>query len=327
MRSAKNYVIVFLAGTTLACAVLAWRQYQELISLRAAALNLREAPSWPKRLDTASANSIDGGPAAMAVEAESAEHDGAAIDPSDPATASVHARRERGPRGPNMMDDPEVQKLMAVQRKAGLDGRYAALFRMLNLPPEQLDQLKNLLVDKSTAMADIMAVAREQGINRRDDPAMFNQLIADAQAEIDANIRTTLGEVGYAQYLDYERTLPQRSVASQLEQRLSYSSTPLTPDQTAQLVKILANTNPSSSTGTPTTGRNFGGGPLVTDAAINQALGTLAAPQIEALRELQREQQLQAELGAAMRQRFQRGQPMPIVPAIPVTPATKTPGG
>lgn len=323
MRSAKNYVILFLAGTTLACATLAWRQYHELIELRAAALTLREARSLPNRISDARPTETTARPVEFA--GEPAEDLAAAESGDATASPAVRARRDGGRRGPNMMDDPEVQKLMAVQRKASLDGRYAALFRMLNLPPDQLDKLKNLLVDKSTANSDVMAAAREQGVDRRDDPAMFNQLVAAAQEEIDANIRTTLGEVGYAQYVDYERTLPQRSVAAQLEQRLSYTSTPLTPEQSAQLVRILANTSGRPGTA-PTPARGFSSS-LVTDAAINQALGTLAGPQIEALRELQREQQLQSELGATMRSRFQRGQPMPVIPATPVAPIRPAPGG
>src|ERR1700760_1944148 len=50
-------------------------------------------------------------------------------------------RRDRGPGGgwSALMNSPEAQKLMALQQKANLDSRYAALFKSLNLTPEQLD--------------------------------------------------------------------------------------------------------------------------------------------------------------------------------------------
>ena len=38
------------------------------------------------------------------------------------------------------MESPEIQQLMALQRKAGLDSRYAALFKALNLSPAQLER-------------------------------------------------------------------------------------------------------------------------------------------------------------------------------------------
>ena len=317
MSSAKNYVIVFLAGTTLAGAGLAWRQYNELIVLRARALDQAAAPSTAHRqVET---------PATFATESplhSAATDDAPPVAASAPGSASATtqpARFDRGRRGPNVMDDPEVQKLMAVQRKANLDARYAALFRMLKLPPDQLDKLKNLLVDHGNAMSDVMAAARGQD-GQRGNPAMLQKLVAEAQAEINAAIRETLGEVGYAQFRDYERTLPQRTVAQQLEQRLSYSSTPLSADQSAQLVQILSASSAALNANPATRATPF---PVsITDTAINQALGVLAAPQIEALRELQREQQLQAELGAAMRSRFQRTQPAPPTATTPIAPIT-----
>lgn len=328
MRSAKNYAIVVLAGTTLACAVLAWRQYQELVVLRARALDMPSASGPAGQRVEASAPLLDPHPSAAESATASADPSSAASASEAAAGSADRARLEGVRRGANVMDDPEVQKLMAVQRKASLDARYAALFRLLKLPPDQLDKLKNLLVDHSNAISDVMAAAREQGVQRRGDPGMFQKLVAEAQAETDAAIRETLGEVGYAQFKEYERTLPQRTVATQLEQRLSYSSTPLTAEQSAQLVQILStasNTpqNPNffiGGAGSPAAGPAGG----ITDAAINQALGVLAAPQIEALRELQREQQIQAELGAAMRTRFQRSQPTPpavVTPIVPITPA------
>ena len=56
-------------------------------------------------------------------------------------------------------------------------------------------------------------------------------------------------------------------------------------------------------------GMNFGGRVTITDATINQSLGVLAAPQIDALKQLQQEQQAQAELSAAMRKQFQQNRP------------------
>lgn len=234
-----------------------------------------------------------------------------------------------------MMDDPDMQRFMALQRKSHLDARYAALFRALNLPPDQLDRFKNLLVEKSTAVSDVIAAAREQGINRRSDRDAVNKLVASTQAEIDENIRAALGEVAYAQYRDYEQTLPHRAVTTQLEQRLSYSSTPLTPEQSAQLVRILSATNnspgnfgPVSATGNPGEPSFSGGGrAMITDATINQALGVLAAPQLEALRQLQQEQQVQAELNAAMRRRFQATPASGQNPAPSSAPAAPRGGG
>src|SRR6185295_11216942 len=46
----KNLVIVLLAATTIGGAVLAWRQYGDLIELRAAAMNKSERADLQKRM-------------------------------------------------------------------------------------------------------------------------------------------------------------------------------------------------------------------------------------------------------------------------------------
>lgn len=316
MRFSKNTLIVFLAFTSLAGGAVAWRQYQELIALRAAALNTNERADWQKRLWAAEKKTAD------------LEHKIAA-QPKPPAPESETpeaepppAERPRGPRFDRggfaaLMDQPEMQRLMALQQKGALDARYSQLFKSLNLTPEQLERFKNLLVEKSTAMMDVLAAARQQGINPRSDRDAFQKLVSDAQAQVDDSIRSALGDVGYQQYKNFEQTQPQRAVVGQLEQRLSYSSTPLSDEQANQLVNILASTSSATNrngnqpfffgAGQVAAGAaGFGGRVTITDATINQALGVLAAPQIDALKQLQQEQQAQAELSAAMRRQFQQ---------------------
>jgi hypothetical protein len=314
VHSPKNYVIGFLALTTVAVTVLSWRQYQELIGLRAAALNPRERAEWQQRLWDAEKRRADlerqleGNAVAARGETTNATNPGETM-PDAPVVQNAGRGSGRG-RFAAMMEQPEVQRLMAMQQKAALDSRYAALFKSLALTPDQLDKLKNLLVDKSTAMADVMMAAREQGINPRQDREAFRQLVEETQADIDATIRSTLGETAFAQYQDYERTLPQRSIVEQLEQRLSYSGTPLTSEQSNQVLAILASSQAATTASGPEI--NLAGrGPLgpfvgrgsaaITEQALQQSAGVLAAPQIEALRQLQQEQQAQRDLANAFR--------------------------
>src|SRR5258708_19119689 len=170
---------------------------------------------------------------------------------------------------------------------------------------------------------DVMAAARAEGLNGRDNRDQIRQLVQDTQTEIDNTIRSTLGDAGFTQYQNYESTLPQRNVVGQLEQRLSYSSTPLTDTQSEQLVQILAQTAPQ--------GGNAGGGATagfvqafagrggalatltgantpITNEAITQAQTVLATQQISALQSLQQEQQASLQLMQQMRTNFgQRG--------------------
>jgi hypothetical protein len=209
----------------------------------------------------------------------------------------------------NLMDSPEAQRLLGIQQRAALDAKYSALFKAMHLAPEQLEKFKSLLVEKQNAVLDVMAAARAQGLNPRDNRTEIAQLIQGTQAEVDSSIRNALGDAAYSQYQTFEQTVPQRNTVGQLEARLSYTDQPLTPQQSDSLVSILA----SNATGANRTnagaaggmlgrlGGTAGGSATITDAAVNQAQTVLSGPQVQALQQLQQEQQAQAKLRQLMR--------------------------
>jgi hypothetical protein len=339
VKSPKSIALLILTLAAAGVAMLAWRQYQELIELRAAAVGNDERADLQKRLWAAEKRAKDladqlaaartrgpGGPGSPGREAE------LVIDTGDGG---------RGGRGGGagamignmmaLMDRPEIQKLMALQQKAQLDSRYAALFKSLNLSPEQLDKFKNLLVEKQTALQDVLAAARTQGIDPRSDPEGFRKMITDTQAEADANIKAALGDAAFTQYQNYQQTLPQRTLVSQLQQSLSYTGAPLSDTQAEQMVGILAQTAPRNEGGTNRTQLGFaanvtvavdgpggggpaggaminvisgagGGGAVITNEAIAQSQRVLSAPQVQALQQLQQQQQTQQQLQQTIRQ-------------------------
>ncbi len=300
MRSSKNLLLALFAFTTLATGIFAWRQHLELVSLRAA------APVREQVAATRAASPVALEPSATAPEpiaqdvfASPAASDG--IDATNPPPNS-NATGPRFTRRDAVIETPEVQRLMMIQRKAGLDGRYAALFKSLNLRPDQLERFKELLVERMTVRNDVMGAVRSQGANPRADRDAITALVRDGEAEIDDAIRGLIGEASYSQYQHYERTQPVRATVNHLEQRLSYSSTPLSPEQSSAILSIL---DRNGGTTTPSIGRVG----VVTDAAIEQARGVLAAPQLEALRQLQQEQRAQAEIAETMRRQFESRRP------------------
>ncbi len=214
--------------------------------------------------------------------------------------------RDRGPDGRMgdflaMMDDPKFAKLMAAEQRGQLDGRYAALFKNLKLSPADLEKFKNLLVEKQDSMRDVMAAARAQGLDPRNDRAAFQQLVSQTNSEIDANIQATLGADGFQQYQQYEQTLPERNLITQLDQRLSYSSAPLTQDQQDQLVQLLAQTAPATNPDAAARAGPNGPRYNVTDQAIATASAVLSPDQVAALQQLQQEQQAQRAIFQQMR--------------------------
>jgi hypothetical protein len=349
--SSKNYVVIALALTTLGGAGLAWTQYRELVELRAAAMNADERGEWQKRagdLEKLNRQLQDELAALRAGQATDGDDVVVAADDRPAREGRGRGGFRGGPGGQGrgaqaqlnaLRDKPEFQALLRVQQKAAIDARYGALFQNLNLPADQLDKLKTLLADRQTTMQDVMAAAREQGIDPRTDPAGYRKLITDAQNEINNGIKSLIGDGGLTQLQNFEQTQPQRNVVNELQQRLAYTSSPLTTSQADQLVQVLASNTPQRANGQANPGgqgRGFGGGgefggmlagafggpggfnaaadfraagptAPVTQAAVSQAQNILSQPQLAALQDIQQQQQSQQQLQQLLRTTVGRG--------------------
>jgi chorismate mutase len=304
VKSPKTYVILLLAATTVGGAILAWRQHGELSELRSAAMNRGERSDLQRRLwDLEKLNRDLQAQLSRRGPGDSDESGTGNADGDRPPRDRGGRGGERGPdpraRAENalqqanairdLMNKPEVQAMINLQQRAAIEGRYATLFKNLNLSPEQTEKLKSLLAERSTTMQDVMAASREQGINPRENPDVFRKLVADAQDVVNNGIKSVIGEQGFQQLTTYEQTLPQRNLVNELQQRLSYTSTPLTAAQAEQMVQILAanppqrnisatsasGPNPEPMRGPPPGGR--GGPPPVDFAFRGSDLGGVIA--------------------------------------------------
>jgi hypothetical protein len=343
--------LVLLTATTLGCGLLAWRQYNELVELRASALDRGERANLQKRIwDLEKLN--------RSLQERAAGTRGGAMAGTDATGGpdeSGDGRRpsERGGRGDprgrgdggmqqaaalrELMAKPEVQAMLNLQQKAGIESRYAPLFKRLNLSAVQAEQLTALLAERGTTRQDVFAAAQEQGINPRTNPEAFRKLLADAQDGINVGIKSIIGESGFAQLQNFEQTGPQRAVVGELQQRLSYTATPLSAEQSEQLVQILARNTPARPPnadapppGPPPVGFNPGrpmpfdgppggptpgtivmpgviesavrmGGAPISPAAVAEAQVILSPPQAAALQQMQQLQQGQQQLQQVFR--------------------------
>jgi len=362
-------------------ATLAWRQYGELVELRASAMNRDERADLQKRI-------WDLEKMTRELQDQLAARRPGAEDPADLVAEAGDGERpggeregrggrggERG-RGGNpmqqatamreLMNKPEVQALMSLQQKAAVQARYAALFQSMNLTPDQTDKLKTLLAERGSTRMDVMAAATAQGIDPRENPGAYRKLFTDAQNELNNSIKSVVGENGFAQLQNYEQTLPQRALVNDLQQRLSYTNTPLSTSQADALVQILASNQPPRSTssgpagpptdamqvqvtrdpggpgGPPGRGGDFMsfGGPVmgmvdgmgrgptttVTPNAVAQAQSMLAPTQLAALQQIQQQQQAQQQLQQLVRDTLSANQPAPTAGSAKQPSAGATPG-
>lgn len=258
MKSSKNVIILLLALTTVGGALLAWRQYTELVELRAVAMNRDERADLQKRiwdLEKSLRETQDQLLAARASNPAELENMLAtAAEKTDENRRSRGGRdgNGRGRGGPppqftalrELMNKPEIQTMVASQQKAAIENRYGALLANLNLSPEQQEKLKTLLAERLRTSADVFDAARAQGIDPRENPDAFRKLMASARDEIESSIKATIGSPAYEQLQNYERTMPQRALVNEIQQRLSYSNSPLSAAQAEQLVQTLATNTP-----------------------------------------------------------------------------------
>lgn len=314
----RRIIVSALALTTLGLGVYAYNEHEARLaaedlarSLQTKNLALHKAQAERKAAPAAKETTFPAGVTA----ADSPE-----------APADGRARMNGPMRGAadffGMMDSPEVQQLMALRSRGVLDSRYAALFKSLGLPPDQLKKFQDLLMDKQSTLRDVISAMRSQGLTpSRENGDQIRTLVQNANAEIDGQIQSTLSDAAFAQYQTYEQTQPQRNTVERVQQRLSYSSQPLTDQQATQLVNLLAQNAPAA-TGNGGGGGlrqlfNGGGGATapITDQALQQASTILAPTQLTALQDLQQEQQAQAQLARKARDNFVDPRPAAAAPA------------
>lgn len=317
----KNLLLALFAAAAIAASVLAWRQYTELVELRGATLAGDDRAALQARITELQKQNQD---LQAALDQAAATPIPATADPEAAYTAAPQNNREepgeRGGRGDRraafreVMANPEVQGLISSAERAGIEMRYAALFRALNLTPDQSERLKALLVDRQNSRRDVVAALEQQGLSPRSDPEAFRKMVADAEAAVETNIRSVLGETGYQQLTQFERTQPQRNIVSTLQQHLSSTDAPLTYAQSEQLVQILAAAAPANegrggswsrfmtTPGLSTFNGVVGpGSARITAEAVTQASTVLNPTQLKALKLFQQQQRNARQLQQLLR--------------------------
>lgn len=274
----KTYFVVLLGLMLAGATLLAWRQYQELVALRAAALGTEDRAALEDRLaDLRKRNrELQAQLAALSgaktnadyavAAAKSAEKDRTEILLAKLAAATATADHDGAAKRDEqleliaaMADLPEFQKLLALEQRGKIDAKYADLFRRLKLTPDELSRFQNLLAEKQSAYADATIAARSQGLTGKEARDLANAVANATQKDLTNSIKSLLGPERFSQYQNFEQTQPQRELVNQLAQRLSYTATPLSPRQQEQLVQTLAST--ATTTVTKPAG-NVGGKPV-----------------------------------------------------------------
>ncbi len=135
-----------------------------------------------------------------------------------------------------MMKNPQMKEMIRSQQKISIDGMYGSLSKYLNLSTNDMDSLKELLLQRQMALMDAgMSMMSGSGA----DP---KQAAADAQAlraDYDKKIQDLLGPQDYPVFQDYEKSAADRMSVQMFKSSLPADST-LTDQQEESLITAMA---------------------------------------------------------------------------------------
>jgi RNA polymerase sigma factor (sigma-70 family) len=140
-----------------------------------------------------------------------------------------------------MFKSPAGKVMMKASMRAegvALARSHAKLFTDLHLTPEQTDSMKDLLINKTMASADMITAA----MSGQADPAQMQAQAVQVKAEqasIEDQIKQLLGDGNYAQYHAYGKTLSERMVVTQVADQLADSPRAVSADQEQQLFDAM----------------------------------------------------------------------------------------
>ncbi|MFT3870936.1 MAG: sigma-70 family RNA polymerase sigma factor [Nibricoccus sp.] len=139
-----------------------------------------------------------------------------------------------------LLTNPAIQAQSNMLTKIRLDSQFGPLFKQLGFKPAQLEQFKNLIVEKQMVAFDSITAANEQGINPFMNPKGFFQVVSAAEKTVDTQIANLLGEDGFKQFNAYQETVPARNTVNYMIQALSFTDAPLSAEQAERVVQTLA---------------------------------------------------------------------------------------
>jgi hypothetical protein len=211
--------------------------------------------------------------AAVSVEKLKRAEAEAAARPAAPAAAKPKARPDIDA---ILNSHPELLATFVKGIRAYTDQSYGALFARLHLSPDQIDRLETLIVNGLENQLDLGSVARAQGL-AGNDPVIVKER-EQQKADMEAAERALLGPEAYAAYHTATRAETIRGTAEQVAGMTQFSAAPLSGDQTAQLVQVLA-----QASGDFRNGKDASVGSVDWDAVMTQAPTFLSAAQVATL--------------------------------------------
>jgi hypothetical protein len=200
--SSGGLLALFLFVIAVIAAGFAWWEHGRVADAeaRVAALEaqLAELRSTPERTITP--------PAVAAVVPEPMQAD------EPPAPPNDRAARQRAALGAigNLLNNPQIQQLAAGVTQNLVSGAYAGFVQQMNMGEEQAAAFNGLVAQRALIGQEVLRSASAQGLDLQAGGAQLQQQVRQAEAQVDQQIHSLLGDAGFQQYQAYTRTVQQQ---------------------------------------------------------------------------------------------------------------------
>jgi hypothetical protein len=241
----KNLIMAILFVTTVGFGVLAFKEKQktkeDASTITALRENLSDAETRLQEQEKQTAKLQNN---LLETKTEAVVHQTQVTHLEQALTNQVEAASNAAAKSSNPMADmfknKDMRNLIRTQQKAVMgpliEKNFASFFSSLGLNSEQKAGLKELLVKKGMVDAElgVSMLSGEADAEKRTE--MAKQAHDDKEA-INEEIKQLLGEEGYAQYKEFEKTEPERTAIGMFKDQLASGANALTPEQENLLTK------------------------------------------------------------------------------------------
>jgi hypothetical protein len=134
-----------------------------------------------------------------------------------------------------MMKDPSMREMMRDQQSAAVKMMYSGLFKELNLTPEEKDKMLGVLTDMQMKTIEASPMFGDKADSKEHPATSF----ADSKKQVEADIKTLLGDDRFKQYEEYQKNIGERMQLDQVKNSMAGNNIPLTDQQSSQIYQIM----------------------------------------------------------------------------------------
>ncbi|AHF94326.1 hypothetical protein OPIT5_12105 [Opitutaceae bacterium TAV5] len=188
--------------------------------------------------------------------------------------------------------DPDYRRHAHRHSRWRVQEEYGGFFARQNLSPDEIEKLKELIIEKSDSMSDARKIAVEHGID--EDSGTADRLASRAADDVEKDIKTLLGPERFSAFKDVYHENRARDFASEIDSVLGDQMLPtLTAGQSAALVRSVLGLKQRWNTNNPKILADMA--PLLTLAQLD----AIAGHQKAGITQLELYMKISAEVRAA----------------------------